>query len=213
MGPRLSDALRFFSDAHQYIRRAGLTFELNWQRQVKFESFSESDLLRESAWVILCSGFRESVVRRHFDFISLCFCDWESADAIVSSDTVCCQAASSVFRNPRKLHAISAVARKIHEYGFDAIKGNILRTPLKELQTLPYIGSITAFHLAKNLGLEVAKPDRHLCRLSQHMGFQSAEELCQEIAIAQGEAVRVVDLVLWRYIADCRPAELFPHSG
>lgn len=45
-------------------------------------TFSESDLLGELAWVILCSGFRERVVRRIFGKISLCFFDWASAATI-----------------------------------------------------------------------------------------------------------------------------------
>jgi len=38
------------------------------------------------------------------------------------------------------------------------------------LQQLPFIGPVTAFHLAKNLGIEAVKPDRHLCRLSKLLG-------------------------------------------
>jgi thermostable 8-oxoguanine DNA glycosylase len=70
---------------------------------------------------------------------------------------------------------------------------------------LPYIGSITAVHLAKNLGFNVAKPDRHLVRLSRQFGYICAADLCSDIAKDTGEQVKVIDLALWRYMADVRP--------
>jgi hypothetical protein len=76
-------ALNIFADAMRHVERRGSHHELEWQRSVHFRDFDESDLLRQSAWVILCSGFRVSTVEQIFDHISLCFCDWESAHAIV----------------------------------------------------------------------------------------------------------------------------------
>jgi hypothetical protein len=82
-------ALRIFSEAFDYMRTAGLYHEVEWQRQTELSSLTETGLLRQSAWVILCSGFKEATVRRHFDYISLCFCDWESACAITDSSSMC----------------------------------------------------------------------------------------------------------------------------
>ena len=36
----------------------------------------------------------------------------------------------------------------------------------------------------------------------------STHELCSDIAKVTGEQIRVVDLALWRYMADARPAFL-----
>jgi hypothetical protein len=62
----LSSALRFFNEASEYVEKSGLNQELNWQRSVVFEELTETQFLRESAWAILCSGFRELVVRKNF---------------------------------------------------------------------------------------------------------------------------------------------------
>jgi hypothetical protein len=67
------------------------------------------------------------------------------------------------------------------------------------LETLPYVGPVTAFHLAKNLGLNVAKPDRHLSRLATATGFSDAHALCAELGAVLGEPVPVIDIVLWRF--------------
>jgi hypothetical protein len=181
---------------------SGLGLELSRHQQVPLDQFTETDLLREAAWVILCSGFREQVVRRIFDFISLCFCDWESAEAIILSQPACRNAAMERFRNPAKLDAIVSVAELINARTFVSLKAAVILDPIAELKQLSFIRPINAFHLAKNLGMDTAKPDRHLMRLSKHFGFKAANELCGAISCATGETVARVDLILWRYIAD-----------
>jgi hypothetical protein len=64
---------------------------------------------------------------------------------------------------------------------------------------MPYIGPVTWRHLAKNVGVAVAKPDRHLVRLSIALGRSSVDELCHEIAELVADPVSVVDVVLWRW--------------
>jgi hypothetical protein len=202
MAADIAGALHLFSRANHYVTRSGLQAEIDWQRSVNVAEFSESDLLREAAWVILCSGFRESIVRRVFDYISLCFCDWESAAAIADADRLCVQSAAHGFRNVSKLQAILAVAHIVHRRTFPSLKAAILADPIAELSCLPRIGPITVWHLAKNLGVDVAKPDRHLARVASTLGYGSAADFCSAIAQATGEQIKVVDLIVWRYLAD-----------
>ncbi len=189
----------FYHMAKEHVLAGGFAAEVSWQRERDFGAFSETDLLREAAWVILCSGFRESVVRRCFDFISLCFCDWESASRICSSATQCRTTALAGFGNSKKIDAILATSALVNKVGFPQLKGSILRDPIRSVQTLPFIGPITAFHLAKNLGYNTAKPDRHLVRVAAALGYSDAHLLCSSISVATGDPIQVVDLVLWRY--------------
>ena len=198
----ISGALRIYAEASEYATKAGCLDEVEWQRNVIFEEFSETDFLRETAWVILCSGFREKIVRRVFDHISLCFCDWESSSAILDADPYCRVTAMGSFRSPRKLRSIVDAARYVNERRFDNFKLDVLADPYTELQKIPYIGVITVWHLAKNLGLDVAKPDRHLARISSGLGFEDAAHFCREISRLCGEQQKVVDLIVWRYLAD-----------
>jgi hypothetical protein len=196
-------ALRLFDRALAHSRLSNKhRAEIEWQRSVELEEFTESDLLRESAWVVLCSGFRESIVRQIFDHISLCFCDWESADAIVSSAALCVTTARASFRNTAKLNALVEIAAAMQKGGFNEFKACVLREPIASLQMLPFIGPVTSWHLAKNLGMDVAKPDRHLVRIASALGFKSAHEVCLAISRSVGEPLKVVDVVLWRYLAD-----------
>jgi hypothetical protein len=191
--------LDHYYSAKQNLIASGYGKEIEWQSALKSEDFTESDLLRETAWVILCSGFREDVVRRHFDFISLCFCDWESARVIVGCGETCVRTAISRFKNPQKLQSIFEAAQMISSSGFLAVKVRIAADPIESLQRFRHVGPITAYHLAKNLGFRVAKNDRHLQRLADFYGFTDADGLCRHVAAKSGDPVSVVDIVLWRF--------------
>jgi len=202
MSGNLELALKTFARAREHVASRHLLGEVEWQRSRRASQFTEVDLLREAAWVILCSGFREAIVRRSFDKISLSFCDWESARAIVAAASACRANALASIRNEKKIDAILGVARRVECIGFVHLKPKILREPIAELQHFPFIEPVTSWHLAKNLGFEVAKPDRHLVRLARTLGFSDAHELCKSIAVAIDESVQVVDIMLWRYAAD-----------
>lgn len=189
----------FYSTVKERLLSAGFAPEINWQLAQEFGAFTESDLLREAAWVILCSGFKESVVRRYFDIISLCFCDWESAAHICNSAAQCRATALAAFSNRQKIEAIIGTAALVHRSGFAQLKQRILQDPIRSVQMLPFIGPITAFHLVKNLGYATAKPDRHLVRLASALGYADVHELCGLLSQATGDPIQVVDVVLWRY--------------
>jgi hypothetical protein len=72
---------------------------------------------------------------------------------------------------------------------------------IRARQQFPFIGPITSFHLAKNLGLPVAKSDRHLVRLANAVGFEDVQSMCRNISSFTGDPVPVVDIVLWRFSA------------
>lgn len=64
-------------------------------------------------------------------------------------------------------------------------------------EELRFIGPITKYHLAKNLGLDVAKPDRHLKGVADMYGMDT-HEMCRALADATGDSVALVDSVIWR---------------
>src|SRR5882757_3994124 len=120
------DAMTIYEIARDRLQRSPFRAEIDWQASVNPIEFTESDLLRECAWVILCSGFRESVVRRAFPFISLCFCYWESSESICRKSDYCRSTALSAFGNKRKIQAILDVAAHIYNFGFCEFKNQIL---------------------------------------------------------------------------------------
>lgn len=189
----------FYMDAKLFVVAAGYSSEIDWQEQQKIANINESDFLREGAWVILSSGMRETIVRRRFKNISEAFFEWESAEKIVRQEKRCIKDAFQYFRHLPKLKAIVNIAIHLFENGFDRVIESIKQGGLDYIMRFPYMGPATSCHFAKNLGLPLAKPDRHLLRITQKMGYSSPQELCSTIAEQTGDKISVVDIVLWRF--------------
>lgn len=197
---KLLNAIDYYREAHNFISKSVFAEELRWQSVLKFSDLSEQDFLRETAWVILCSGFREATLRKLFSTISLCFCDWESAAIITERSALCRATALDVFGNRKKIDSILAICAMVAQQGFVTVKDRISARPMEELRGLPFIGPVTSWHLAKNLGFDVAKPDRHLERLALHLGFADTHAMCAQVAAVTGQSQAVIDLVLWRFV-------------
>lgn len=98
-----------------------------------------------------------------------------------------------------KLQAIGETASLIARNGFDWLKQCLEVDPLSTLRSLRYIGDVTKWHLAKNIGVDVAKPDRHLVRVAERFGYSDVHRMCREINEQCGDLVSVADLILWRF--------------
>jgi hypothetical protein len=197
---RQSELVEYYLNAKCWVEGSPFVQEVEYQKRVVREgAISETAFLREYAWVVLNSGFREAVVRKHFNFISLSFCDWESAEVISQNRDVCVRCASSVFGHRGKLQAIGETASLIAQNGFDWLKQCLEVDALSTLRSLRYIGDVTKWHLAKNIGLDVAKPDRHLVRVAERFGYSDVHRMCREINEQCGDLVSVADLILWRF--------------
>ncbi len=107
--------------------------------------------------------------------------------------------ALAVFGHRPKMAAIIRIACVAAELDRETLHAALIADPQGFLRSLPYIGPVTWAHLAKNLGVPLAKADRHLTRLSDAYRRGSVSELCEEIAGWLDEPVAVVDVVLWRY--------------
>jgi hypothetical protein len=194
-----------FSLRHAYylakarVTEAGHWREVAWQRDCSSVPLTESRFLCESAWVVLCSGFREAVVRKHFPAVSEAFHNWEDATVIAHDADRCFARACKVFGHRGKIRALIDIAQHVSEHGFSDVMNRARERGAASFCCLPYIGPATSLHLAKNLGLDVAKPDRHLLRIAAIVGFSSPEELCRTISRETGDPTAVVDIVLWRF--------------
>jgi hypothetical protein len=138
----------------------------------------------ETIYVICNSGMRYTVARGIFDRVILALADDRSV--------------LEVFKHPGKASAIETIWRNRVK-----LLAGFLAAPdrLEFLAGLPWIGGITKYHLAKNFGMDVAKPDVHLQRLADREGC-TAQALCERLAGELGLRVAAVDTVLWRACAN-----------
>lgn len=200
----LESLLGAYIHAKEAVIDAGYADEIDWQEAVCFADITEREFLCEAAWVIFCCGMRESVVRQKFPALTEAFLGWESAQTVVANAEACRENALKIFNHKGKVDAVVTMASWISAVGYPALKRSLRRNGMGILRCLPYIGPVSECHLAKNIGLPVAKPDRHLTRVAAKAGYASVQDMCSEIGDAIGENVGVVDVVIWRY-ATLRP--------
>jgi hypothetical protein len=138
----------------------------------------------EVIFVICNSGMRNTVARQIFRRVM---------DALVAGGS-----AGDVFGHRGKSAAIDAIWRDRVALlaGFHAAEDK-----LAFCQSLPWIGGVTKYHLAKNFGADVAKPDVHLQRLADRFGC-TPQELCATLAVSVGYRIATVDTLLWRACAN-----------
>ncbi|NLD49668.1 MAG: hypothetical protein GX660_21175 [Clostridiaceae bacterium] len=191
-------ALLYFKLKREVISK-GYATEIAWQEDIVLKDITEIEFLKETAWVILSSGMRESIIQRKFKDISNVFYNWESASLIISNREECMANALNLFNNERKISAILKICEQVYLQGFTEIKRYIFEQGVPYLKQFPFMGPATSLHLAKNIGLSVAKPDRHMVRMVNAVGYNSAQAMCDDIALLTGEDVAVIDLVFWRY--------------
>ena len=188
-----------YMTAKSFVIDAGYHSEIDWQESIQFENIEESDFLREAAWVILSSGMRESIVRQKFPMISKAFFDWESAKKIMDNKKKCLEGALRYFGHRRKIESIIQISVHVHINGFDNVCLSIEKDGIEYIMKFPYMGPATSYHFAKNLGMPVSKPDRHLCRIAKTVGYSSPQLMCSDISQLTGEKVPVIDLIFWRF--------------
>ena len=162
------------------VKERGFTEEVEWAQGVG-EPKDAFAMFCEYVWVVLNSGMRYTVAVKIRDRV------W---GALGEGRPV-----KEVFGHPGKGAAIQlGWDDKMHEWydGFLEAEDKV-----EFLGTLPWIGKITKYHLARNLGVDCCKPDRHLERIAREYGT-TPEALCRELAEETGMRVGAVDAVLWR---------------
>lgn len=195
----LNNIVSKYLDAKLFVIDQGYSEEIEWQDCLDIDNITESAFLREASWVILSSGMRETVIRKIFPLISDCFFNWESAFKILENKSHCYKSAVNIFSNEPKINAILKIAEIIETLGFEEVFKIMIEDGVDYISTFPFMGPATSYHFAKNIGLDVAKPDRHLVRIANSLGYNCPQQLCSDISKQTDEKLSVVDLVLWRY--------------
>ena len=123
-----------YLSAKERVIEAGFADEIDWQEEVSLDELDESTFLRESAWVVLSAGFRETVLRRRFTQISEAFLCWSSARSIVAQREACRSNALAAFGNERKIDAVVAIVERVAGEGIEVIRRKIANQGAQFLQ-------------------------------------------------------------------------------
>ena len=186
-------SLRTYQMLRRKVAAAGHQEAIDWAQNLKPPK-SARKFASAVIFVMLSAGIREQAVAAIHERVMV---------ALRRGD----RASSAPYRHRAKAGAIDNVWRCRKEL-FSDFKHHArnLAELLDWLGTLPFVGPVTRYHLARNLGFYFVKPDRHLARLvgaSERRDpieeiLSRATALCERLSSASGDRVGTVDLVLWR---------------
>lgn len=196
----MKDPVQLFNEAEEFLRKNGFGGEIDWcDKRPPFDNVDDQCFLREYAWVVFNSGMRNSVIQAKWEALRQAF-HFFIPSAMVKDPKKIYTNARKVFANERKINAVLEMAHYIVRHGFEAtMRAKIQADPLGFLEQFSFIGKITKFHLARNLGFEYIKPDRHMERLAAKYEMTPAE-LCNLIHEKTGRRLGAIDVVLWRFM-------------
>ncbi len=163
--------------------------DIKWQENVRPPSTSE-DFALDVIFVVCNSGMTHTTALIIFDRVKR---------ALLAG-----KRCRSAYRHPGKSKAIDKIWKDRSQYFSRYLylsEGTANEEELLEFfEELPFIGPITRYHVAKNFGIDVAKPDVHLQRLSELDG-RSVKELCRDLSFSTGYGQATIDIILWRACA------------
>ncbi|MBT4292500.1 hypothetical protein HOD41_07390 [bacterium] len=168
-----------YLDLKQEIIDRGYSGEIDWSEDIELPKDS-ADFVLQFIWVVCNSGMKNQIAEIIYKRILQAICDHKDI--------------SEVFGHKGKVGAIKEVIKnqkKLFKKYQDA------ENKIEFCKSLPWIGDITKYHLAKNLGVDCIKPDRHLVRIAKQYGVD-VFEMCEKLSDRIGDKIRTVDLVIWR---------------
>ena len=144
--------IEFYKKAKQICIDSGYGHEIQYVEERHFKDIDVDTFFGEYAFVVLSSGISNKAAESMYEkFMKT-------------------QKMSSV-KHPGKRKALEKAGRE-HFQWFDLLtKCKDDGSRIQFIQTLPYMGPATSYHLARNLGIDCAKPDRHLKRIAEHFGY------------------------------------------
>lgn len=200
------DPIVYFKLAHSFMQTHHKE-DFDRIANTDFNTITPEFFWSEYIWVVYASGFSSKIISKLYpkllDAYSLAkheFLDYAHNHLDIKDRGLYMKKSLSIVNNKIKAFSVFEMSHReglaLSDIGWDKYRSS-LDNPEK-LQRLPYIGPITCYHLARNLGqLKWVKPDLHLTRLSKHWGFADPIEMCKAIQKEVNMPLGLIDLVLF----------------
>jgi hypothetical protein len=193
------ELIELFRKAEAFVRE-NFPEDLEWSKEIirtDLKDVTKQWFYSEYAHCVYCSGFSVRTVRMKQDALREAYYDYDPVKVAANPDEVRRKAMKKTcIRNERKVDAIIKAAPIINQLEWPGFlykaRGNF-----NVFKTLPYIADVLKYHLARNIGFNVIKPDVHIKRLAKYYGLDPFE-MCEMLSESTGLPRHTVDSILWR---------------
>jgi len=176
----MSQLLRIYNYMKKDIITKGYGKDLEFYMNIpSLEEMTKEYFFSEYCWVVIHSGLGNKATKNIYNNF------WNNGN--YDFDAI---------NHPLKNIAIRKTYSRLDKY-FNQYKTS--EDKLTFLDSLPHIGPKTKYHLAKNLGFNYAKPDRHLERITLFFGYNNVQKFCDVISRLSNDKIKIVDTVIWRF--------------
>lgn len=171
--------ISFYKKCKEEIKKRGFRNELEDVENRSLDDIDAQYFFEQYVYVVLSAGMKNQVAEQIFQEAFK-----EGLDTI---------------GHERKRKAVKEGVKKYRKWYQELLDKPSKNDKLDFLQTLPWIGPVTKYHLARNIGIDVAKPDRHLTDAAKRHGYDDVQKFCKDISEKTGDRIGTVDYVIWRY--------------
>jgi DNA-3-methyladenine glycosylase I len=188
-------------------------------KNISYRNDTNEELYWKIVQVIFYSGMKAAIVTAKLPAIRKYFADYKAVSEYQEEDIKRIMGDNEVISNEKKIKACIANARKfddivkrhgsfatyVESFG-DLDKEIVINTLKGELMRFGFLGVRTAYHFMLDMGLNVWKPDRVICRILYRIGLidnkediEKAVRVGREISKELGLPIRYVDIVFVKY--------------
>ena len=193
------ELIELFREAEAFVRE-NFPEDLEWSERIihtSIKDITKQWFYSEYAHCVYCSGFNVRIVWMKSDALREAYYDYDPVKVAANPDEVRRKAMKKTcIRNKRKVDAIIKAAPIINQLEWPGFlykaRGNF-----NVFKTLPYIADVLKYHLARNIGFNVIKPDVHIKRLAKYYGLDPFK-MCDMLSESTGLPRHTVDSILWR---------------
>jgi hypothetical protein len=176
----------FFCYARNVVISQGFQEEIEWCQNRMFDQITSDEFLVQYRFAVFSSsGLNNKVVMKIQDAF-----DTTNKAGMNAFETI---------PNRRMREAIVWMQTRYREVFRDLKLQKTDADKIQFLQGLKQIGPKESRHLARNLGIDCIKPDRHMDRMAEHWGYASPDAMCMAVQKYEKERLGVIDVILWRY--------------
>jgi len=188
------------------------------------EDFNYKKYTDDHVWwiivsVIFYAAMKAAIVTPKLPAIKKYLSDFRKVKRFTGVDVDSMMRDETIIRNRRKIEACvynaAIFGNLIDKHGsftkylegFGHLQDeNVIESVRQDLQQFEFIGPVTALHVMLDLGLEVWKPDRVMCRILERLGLiddrkniDQALGVGREFAKHVSEPIRYIDIIMVKY--------------